>query len=457
MRLSGLDIQHATGGQWHEAMPGSIESIVTDTRDFKSGQTFLALRGPNFDGHRFAASVADKALALIGDAHGIKLWKDLKVSQLEVTDTLVALGDIAHAWRMRLQGTTVVAISGSYGKTSLRSILEHGFTALGFNVVATQANLNNLIGVPQTLLQVPSDSDIALIECGISEQGEMKKLAAIVQPDIAVLTGLTHAHAEGLGGLNGVACEKADLLGNMNDAGWCVLGAGVAEVLKQADVAMSDQALVMDEHGAADTVVWSLDGRTLQLNYDSESAVFELQLPARHWAANMALAASIMLRYLKQTRPHGLSEVAHALSGWQAPAGRMHIVRGNNGSTVLDDCYNANPVSMQVAVDTLRALDGRRIAILGDMAELGEASQQAHAGMNVSGLDIVYLVGPQMKALADTHTEAIWFATTDDALRAISQQQFDSNDTLLVKASRSMRLESIVQVLSKKQEVADVI
>jgi len=324
-------------------------------------------------------------------------------------------------------------------------------------VAATQANLNNLIGVPQTLLQVPVDSDIALIECGISETGEMKKLAAIVQPDIAILTGLTNAHAEGLGGMNGVVREKAELLANMNEAGWYALGDGVAEVLKQAGIEVSQQALVMDDEDAAGTVNWSLDGRTLQLNHGSESALLELQLPARHWAANMALAASIMLRYLKQNRPHRLSEVAEALSGWQPPAGRMHIIRGSSGCTVLDDCYNANPVSMQVAVDTLRALAGKRIAILGDMAELGEGSEQAHAALDVSGLDVVYLVGLQMKALADAQTEAIWFATTDDALHAMSRLQFGSNDTVLVKASRSMRLESIVQVLSRKQEVADAV
>jgi len=454
MRLSGQDIQRATGGQWHGVAPDAVASVVTDTRSFADGQVFLALRGPNFDGHKFAAAVADKALALIGDTQGIKLWSGITAPQLEVADTLVALGDIAHAWRMQLRHTTVVAISGSFGKTSLRSMLEHGFGALGLKVAATQANLNNLIGVPQTLLQVPSDSDIALIECGISEAGEMTKLAAIVQPDIALLTGITNAHGEGLGGLHGVVREKAALLEHMNEAGWCVLGAGVAELLKQAGIKVAERTLVIDDGQAADTVNWSLSGRMLQLRNGPETAVLELQLPARHWAANMALAASVILRYLPQA---DLSDVAAVLAGWQPPAGRMQIVTGNNGCTVLNDCYNANPVSMQAAVDTLRALDGRRVAILGDMGELGDDSHQAHADLDISGLDAVYLVGPRMKVLADANVEITWFASTADAVAALSMQCFAAGDSVLVKASRSMRLEAVVQLLSQKQEVAHAV
>ncbi|PJA32435.1 MAG: UDP-N-acetylmuramoyl-tripeptide--D-alanyl-D-alanine ligase [Zetaproteobacteria bacterium CG_4_9_14_3_um_filter_53_7] len=321
-------------------------------------------------------------------------------------------------------------------------------------MAATQANLNNLIGVPQTLLQVQSDSDIALIECGISEAGEMEKLASIVQPDIALLTGITNAHAEGLGGLQGVVREKAALLEYMNDGGWCVLGAGVAELLQQTGITVAQGALDIDEVEAADTVHWSLSGRMLQLRYGSETAVLELQLPARHWAANMALATAVILRYLPQVR---LSEVAGILSGWLPPAGRMQVIRGNNDCTVLNDCYNANPVSMQAAVDTLRALDGRRIAILGDMGELGDDSRQAHAGLDISGLELVYLVGPRMKVLADANAEAIWLATTADAVAALAGQQFAAGDSLLVKASRSMRLEAVVQVLSQQQEVAHAV
>lgn len=453
MRLSGVDIKHATNGSWHGALPEVITSVVTDTRNFAAGDTFLALRGPNFDGHHFAAAIADRAVALIGDAEGLKLWHDLDNSKLEVDDTLQALGDIAHAWRNRLTETTVIAITGSFGKTSLRSILEHGFTALGVKISATRANLNNLIGVPQTLLAVSLDADVAVIECGISERGEMTRLAAMVQPDIAILTGMTVAHAQGLGGLAGVVREKSLLLAQLNEGGWCALGAGVSSLLDDNSICKPSHHLSMDDESGSDVVAWQLVGRELLMCWQGQEAAMTLALPAQHWAANIAFAASIMLRYLNNSRTTGLAEVVAALSDWQPPAGRMKQCEGVHGSLVLDDCYNANPVSMQAAIDTLHALDGRRIAVLGDMAELGEGSDAAHAAINIDGLDRVYLIGSAMRLLAEKHPQARWFATTADALQGLASESFTAGDTVLVKASRSMALESIVKLLCR-QEVA---
>lgn len=453
MHLSGVDIKQATAGNWHGTAPEVITSVVTDTRNFAAGDTFLALRGPNFDGHQFAAAVADRAVALIGDAQGMKLWRDLDNSKLEVNDTLQALGDIAHAWRKRLTQTTVIAITGSFGKTSLRSLLESGFSTLGLKVSATRANLNNLIGVPQTLLAVPLDADIAVIECGISERGEMARLAAMVQPDIAILTGMTAAHAQGLGGLAGVVREKALLLAQLNDGGWCGLGAGVSVQLDDNDICKPSHQLSMDDESSADVVSWQLVGRELLMSWQGQAASMKLALPAMHWAANIAFATSIILRYLNSSRTTGLAEVVAALSGWQPTAGRMLPREGVNGSLVLDDCYNANPVSMQAAIDTLHALDGNRIAILGDMAELGESSDAAHTAINIDGLDRVYLIGSAMRLLAEKSPQARWFATTADALQGLAAESFAAGDTVLVKASRSMALESIVKLLCR-QEVA---
>jgi UDP-N-acetylmuramoyl-tripeptide--D-alanyl-D-alanine ligase len=446
MRLSGLEIQKAVHGHWWGEMPDTINGLVTDTRGFKPGQAFLALRGPNYDGHEFAITVADRAEALIGDAEGVKLWENLQTCQLEVADTLQALGDIAHAWRMQLQQTTVIAISGSYGKTSLRSILSHGFSALGFNVVATRANLNNLVGVPQTLLGIAKNTDIALIECGISEVGEMSRLAAIVRPDIAILTGITSAHSEGLGGLTGAVSEKATLLDHLAEQGWCALGEGVEKQLIRQNIAIPCTALIAGIPGA---VWWQLDGTELHFSDGFEKAVIDLKLPARHWAANLALASGIMLRLLRQQRMQvSLKQIAATLSQWQTPDGRMQQLRGINGCLILDDSYNANPVSMQAALDTLVAMDGHRVAFLGDMAELGDGSIQAHAGINLSDLDEVYLIGPQMKVLAATCHQARWFESTQDAISSLSDYSPERNAVILVKASRSMALEGIVRSLS---------
>jgi len=453
MKLSGADIQRATAGHWHGSVPESLHKVMTDTRDFQAGETFLALRGPNFDGHNFAASIADRALALIGDKTGVRLWSELDNSILEVNDTLQAFGDIAHAWRLRLNSTTVIAISGSYGKTSLRSILETGFAALNLNVAATHANLNNLIGVPQTLLAVPEDADVAIIECGISETGEMSRLAAIVQPDIAILTGITAAHSEGLGGLSGVVREKALLL---QGAGWCALGTGVADLLAANHIALPEQGFAVDQ-SMLNQVNWQLDGCELLLTSEDEQAVKQeasitLALPATHWAENLAFAASIMLRHLNtEDQQISLNSVASAIAGWQPSAGRLLPIAGKNDCVILDDCYNANPVSMQAAIDTLRAMHGNKTVVLGDMAELGEMTLSGHQNLDLDGVDHIYLIGTHMQTLTVKHAHAHWFATTDEAVVALAAVDFTSNDAVLIKASRPMGLEKIVQLLHKPE------
>lgn len=445
MYLSGLDIQHATHGQWLNQVPDQIEHIQvehvqTDSRHFNQDDAFLALRGPHFDGHTFAHQVADKACALIGDHQGIKCWSDLKTPQLKVTDTLLALGDIAHAWREKLTSTTVVAITGSYGKTTLRSMLAHAFNALGIRTTATHANLNNLIGVPMTLLGISENTEIALIECGISEIGEMQRLSEIVQPDIAVLTGITSAHTEGLGGLQGVAYEKSLLLKHLRPQGWCALGEGVRKQLQDI------------QHDYIETLVdWQLQGKELLLSHQGESASLTLSLPASHWGANMAFAASIVMQYLKRHQRHiRLAQLADIFASWQPVQGRLQTISGINHCTILDDSYNANPASMQAAIDTLAAMPERRIAILGDMAELGGDAEITHKQLDVSQVDILMLIGTHMHALHEQHPSSQWFADTDSLLSWLSDHQsmFTAQDSILIKASHSIQLHRVVSLLA---------
>ncbi len=447
MYLSGLDIQHATRGQWRNQLPDEIKQIQikhlqTDSRHFNQGDAFLALRGPNFDGHAFAQQVSDKACALIGDHQGIQNWSDLKVPQLEVSDTLLALGDIAHVWRKKLTATSVIAITGSYGKTTIRSMLAHTFNALGIKTTATHANLNNLIGVPMTLLGVPEDAEIALIECGISEMGEMQQLSKIVQPDIAILTGITSAHSEGLGGVEGVAHEKSLLLKQLLPQGWCALGEGVRKQLKDM------------KHDCMETFVgWQLQGKTLSFSYKDESASLTLPLPAPHWGSNMAFVASIVLQYgQKHQHPISLKAITSALATWQAVEGRLQTLSGINHCVILDDSYNANPISMQAALHTLAAMPKRRIAILGDMAELGDDAEYAHKQLDVSDVDMLMLVGTHMHALHQQIPASQWFANTALLLTWLREHQamFTAQDTILIKASHSIKLHLVVELLAEQ-------
>jgi UDP-N-acetylmuramoyl-tripeptide--D-alanyl-D-alanine ligase len=444
MRMSGIELQSCTAGRWHGAPPAVIEGITTDTRRLSRGDAFVALRGANFDGHAFAAEAARRgAAALIGDKDGVSAWQGIALPQLEVRDSLRALGDIAAQWRCGLK-LPLVAITGSYGKTTLRSMLEHILLSKGFRLTATRSNDNNLIGVPQTLLRIRPDDDVAVIECGISEPGEMLRLAAMVRPDVAVITGITAAHAEGLGSLAGVAAEKALLFDMLAEGGCAVLGHGVAAVLGKRALPAGRTMLDMDVQGGQ-TVQWSLHGRRVTLSLGAQCCAFDIALPAEHWAQDVSLAASILLHLGLAT----LAEIGEAMGGWQPVGGRMRRLSGIGGCTLLDDSYNANPVSMQAALDTLRRLPGRRIAVLGSMAELGRDSAFLHAGLNVGGLDAVLLFGEEMRALAVRHPEAMHEDSIEQVVQRLRAMQPGNGDTVLIKGSRCMRMERVVNALAE--------
>jgi len=451
MRMTGMELARATAGTWSGTMPDSICGICTDSRQPHDGFAFLALRGPHHDGHAFASEAAGACTALIGDAAGAAQWNTIDRPRLVVADTLIALGDIATAWRQRLANTTVIAITGSYGKTTVRGMIVHALTALGRRVATNPANHNNLIGVPQTLLAIPEDAEFAIIECGVSEPREMRRLAEIVRPDAAVLTGLATAHGEGLGGMEGIIHEKFELLAAVGTDGWCVLGQGVHALLAQQHLTPQAPCIAMDQ-GETDQVAWSLDDNRLHLAYGKQAAEIPMLLPARHWAEDMALAATVILRSNRSGIT--LAAIAEALAGWRPTAGRMQPAPGKSGSTILDDSYNANPASMQAALDTLARMPGRHIAILGDMTELGEDSPALHATLDVSGVDQLILVGSQMKHLAAHHAEALWLSDTDAACRHLRDFPLVAGDYVLVKASHSMRLDRIAALLTSPREDA---
>ncbi|MDX8392062.1 MAG: UDP-N-acetylmuramoyl-tripeptide--D-alanyl-D-alanine ligase [Mariprofundaceae bacterium] len=439
--MSAAALQLCTTGHWHGASPDLISGVSTDTRSLCQGDAFLALRGPNFNGHTFASeAVRAGASLLIGDAAGVRGWQDFSVPKLEVADTQQAFAAIAGEWRAQLSAK-VVGITGSYGKTTLRSMLQHVLQKEGVRVSATRANDNNLIGVPQTLLAIDADAEVALVECGVSERGEMEQLAAMVQPDVAVIIGVSAAHAEGLGGVADIAKEKAILLDYRAEKGHSILGYGIATWL--SDGAIDNTVLDMDVEDSR-IVRWHMDGRKITLMRAGESASFDVPLPAKHWAQDAALAATV-LACLGIT---SLQSIAAALADWQAVSGRMHCVDGHGGCVILDDSYNANPASMAAALDTLRKMSGRRIAVLGDMAELGEDAPRLHAELDIHGIDAVIVVGEQMQALALQHSGIEHVNNAGQALITLRDMDLGVGDVLLVKGSRCMQMEKIVNGLT---------
>jgi len=449
MRMTGMELRNATHGVWFGTEPALIKRLCSDSRLLNPEDLFLAIRGPNFDGHLFAAEAMNRgAVGIIGDEKGLLPWRALAVPMLQVSDTLQALGDIAAAWRKKIRAR-VVAISGSFGKTTVRSMLEHCLVGMGLSVWSTRLNENNLIGVPQTLLGARGDEDIILLECGVSEAGEMDRLARIVQADVCIISGISMAHAAGLGGLTGVIHEKAKLL--HSTSGWCALGEKVATALKSCHEMPAIPCLDMDAD-AADAVRWQLHGRTLRLSHADDNAALELALPAPHWAADMSLALSVVLQLIPGSN---LTTLAPALQTWRAVCGRMQSHPGPGGSIIIDDAYNANPSSMAAALNTLRQLEGRHFAILGDMEELGSESDRLHAGLNVAGLDGLILVGDRMQCLhARSPSQSIWVRSAEEVFDLVGEWHLAENEHVLIKASRSIGLDTLVRQLT---ELADAL
>jgi len=286
--MSGAMMARATGGDWLGAPPASVAGFAIDSRRVVAEQAFVALRGPNHDGHRFAPGLDGRVAALVGERQCVDGWQRLTTPRLLVDDSYRALIDLGRCWRQQLPAACrVVAVVGSQGKTTLRQMVAHLLACAGAKVAQTQGNLNNLIGTPLTLLDIPSDSDFAVVECGISEVGEMARLAELVAPDSVVIPGLSLAHSAGLHDLATIVREKGVMAEAARD--FCVAGAGVAELLARFGVKIGAELVT-----ASQQVAWQLRGCQLTLRAADEQAKLQLPWPAEHMAANMALAATVV-------------------------------------------------------------------------------------------------------------------------------------------------------------------
>ncbi len=457
-RFTADELHLATGGRWSGSPPREVEGISTDTRTLAPGAAFVALAGESFDGHAFLAEAARKgaAAAVVSVARLADVPAGLPA--LAVEDTLAALGAIARHHRRRFP-VPVVGVTGSNGKTTTREMIAAILATRG-PVLRTEGNLNNEVGVPLTLLRLGAEHRAAVIEMGMNHAGEIARLAAIAEPGVGVVTNASAAHLHGLGTVDAVADAKAELWRGLPPSGIAVAGLDDRRLLARAEktgrrlVTFSARADAPADVVLLDVLHHGEDGLDFRLGIGTKEVRVRTPLVGRHNAVNAAAAAAATLALGCTDR-----EIVAGLAAVRPVGRRLRLERLPGGALLVDDCYNANPASMTAALATLRPLAGagRILAALGDMLELGAAEAEAHRELGreaaAAGLAALATFGPRSRlvheaALAAGQDASQAFHTEDPAaLAAWVRERLRPGDVLLVKASRGMRLERLVEAL----------
>lgn len=433
-------------------------SVVIDSRLIEEGGVFVATKGERVDGHSFIDKVFEEgALAVICE----KLPARPKGACIVVEDSFVAIRKLAKFYRNQLS-VRIVGIVGSVGKTSTKEIVA-SVLASHYEVLWTEGNLNNEIGVPLTVFKIRDAHEIAVIEMGISDFGEMERLGDIVRPDIVVFTNIGPCHLECLQDLDGVLRAKTEIIGKMSPSGTILLnGQDEKLALIDEEMALGRRIIRYGKESKRDDVYASsienlgLDGSRFTANFpDGSHYEMTVPLPGYHMVDNAIAAAAV--GFLEGLN---LEEIRRGMSSVTALSGRGHIIHSER-YTVVDDCYNANPKSMCAAIDTLGYALTRKVAILGDMFELGEESDRLHGSIGEyaagHGVDSLIFVGASAKYMyeqARVHEDVeIRFYPNKELLLAAlsdtSKEILKPGDTILVKASHGMGFSEIVEYLTK--------
>lgn len=419
-----------------------LERPERDSRAVQVGDLFLALKGERFDAHEFVPQVVGKASAALV-AHPV----DALIPQVIVPDVSLALGQLAKHWRQQFT-KPVIGLTGSNGKTTLKEMLTAILSQQG-QTLATLGNLNNELGVPLTLLRLRAEDQFAVIEMGANHFGEIDYLTHLVLPQVAILNNAGAAHLEGFGDLAGVARAKGEIFAGLGTDGVAVINADDAYAAYWRD--LNKQGRVLSFGFAKDADLrgeLSLD-QQLVIHYGADSIRVCLKLLGKHNQLN-ALAAAAGASALGLP----LTVIKQGLESLQPVKGRLNPKQGQHGGLVIDDTYNANPSSTAAAVAVLAEQQGRKILILGDMAELGTTGEQLHFELGqiakAAKIDEIYTLG-RLSAAASQAFGAGGYAFQDLAdLLAALRPNLTLDTQVLVKGSRSARMERVVEALTEQ-------
>ena len=464
--MKNLTLRNLTkvcNGIWHgdnALLDQEISAITTDSRKIEKDCLFVPIVGERVDAHRFIPDVMTKgALATLSERE----LPEADYAYIQVEASLQAVKDIAEFYLEQLQ-IPVVGITGSVGKTSTKEVIASVLKEK-YRTLKTQGNFNNELGLPLTVFRLRDDDEVAVLEMGISDFGEMDRLSKIAQPDICVITNIGFCHLENLGTRDGILKAKTEIFNHMNPDGIVIVN-GDDDKLSTISQVHGKRPLVFgisNKDGVyADNIKsLGLDGTSFTIHGIKTSdnySTFDLTVPVPgHHMVYNAMAAALVGSVL------GLSsiEIERGVKNLKTIAGRNNIIK-ENGFTIIDDCYNANPVSMKASLDVLDTAIGRKVAILGSMFELGENEKQMHydVGMYLGTKDIDVLItagdlaaqiAAGTRAYIDTNYNAHGcevhdFETRDDMLKCIGHI-LKTGDNILIKASHGMEFTKVVEAL----------
>ncbi|GJL81030.1 MAG: UDP-N-acetylmuramoyl-tripeptide--D-alanyl-D-alanine ligase [marine bacterium B5-7] len=428
-------------------------SVSTDSRNLSADALYVALRGERFDGHDFIEPAIDGgAVGVVVDSE-----PDMDLPAIVVDDTLIALQQLAQNWRSRFHGP-LIAVTGSNGKTTVKEMLG-SILSLAAPTLLSSGNQNNHIGVPLSLLKLRDDHQYAVIEMGMNHAGELAVLTRLAAPTVALINNAAAAHLEGLGSIDQVARAKAEIFEGLDDDGIAVVNADDAYADYWKELNAHRKVITFGFGSDADVCAQAdieVEHSLMRIKSRDSELVFTLLMAGRHNAANALAAATVALAL-----DIPLDVIKAGLESFSPVAGRSEVVQLKNGDRLINDSYNANPASMQAAIEMLARFSGRRIMVMGDMAELGPDSNQLHADIGdyarSLAIDEMMAIGPASRHAIDAFgASGRYFDRIDQLSEALleslsaNKDSFAGMTTVLIKGSRSMGMERVSQSLMER-------
>ncbi|MDX1738760.1 MAG: UDP-N-acetylmuramoyl-tripeptide--D-alanyl-D-alanine ligase [Alphaproteobacteria bacterium] len=431
-------------------------SVEIDSRKVTEGSLFFAIIGPNNDGHDYLKNVASQgAVAAIVAKDRLDKYKDINLPLVVVEDTTKALYDLASAARDRMQGK-VIAITGSVGKTGTKEGLKAAFSELG-KTHATEGNLNNDFGLPLTMCRMPQDSDFSILEMGMNHADEIRPLSKLARPHLAIITTVAPVHIEFFSGIQGIADAKAEIFEGLDENGKCILlrEHGLFHHLRARarDLGIKNKNILT--FGSHESALYRLTNLTLsptvttiEANLNGKSLTYEIFMPGDHWAIN-----SLSILAAVDALDGDITLAAQGFKNWHPGKGRgqryeFPLPKGGN-ALLIDESYNASPPAMKAAFRILADIPtatGKKIAVLGDMLELGDAGKSLHLGLakelESAQIDAVYCCGPLMREMYDALPSKIRKLHLPDSSELFEKVLSDlcDGDIVLVKGSLGSRM-----------------